>query len=258
MLRADAGTEVRVHTAPGEFRFQPEALTPGTPLFCLNGAAAVERMPAEFPLTWPTTEDDFPAAAAGPAGTVWVAYVAYRYGQPEVAGACARCTRSAAGRSTPSAQRATATRCGWDASHPRGDAADLADIAAVRSQGRMCAARRSRLTRKERLGRLVAEPRGKLGPLRAPLARRQSQPITRITTDPAPTSRPPSGPTAKGSSWLAWQGFRGGQSDIFLVSLARGAERWSDPRRVSDSPATTGTRIACWRRRRGSRCLGHL
>ena len=43
-----------------------------------DGAAAVRLVTTAAPLTDDKTEDDFPAAAYGPDGTLWVAYIAYR------------------------------------------------------------------------------------------------------------------------------------------------------------------------------------
>ena len=42
-----------------------------------DGAAAVRLVTTAVPLTDDKTEDDFPAAAYGPDGTLWVAYIAY-------------------------------------------------------------------------------------------------------------------------------------------------------------------------------------
>ncbi len=43
-----------------------------------DGAAAVRLVTTAVPLAEDKTEDDFPAAAYGPDGTLWVAYIAYR------------------------------------------------------------------------------------------------------------------------------------------------------------------------------------
>jgi hypothetical protein len=42
-----------------------------------NGAAVVRRISTATPITTGKTEDDFPAAAYGPDGTLWVAYISY-------------------------------------------------------------------------------------------------------------------------------------------------------------------------------------
>ena len=44
----------------------------------LGGAAAVRLVTTATPVATDKTEDDFPAAAYGPDGTLWVAYIAYR------------------------------------------------------------------------------------------------------------------------------------------------------------------------------------
>jgi hypothetical protein len=49
----------------------------GTPQKLWDGAAVVRRVTAAVPVAVGLTEDDFPAAAYGPDGTLWVAYVGY-------------------------------------------------------------------------------------------------------------------------------------------------------------------------------------
>ncbi|MDX1981170.1 MAG: hypothetical protein SFV51_12940 [Bryobacteraceae bacterium] len=56
-------------------------------------------------------------------------------------------------------------------------------------------------------------------------------PPTRLTDHPLPDINHQFLSDAKGTLWLVWQGFRDGQSDIFLRRCQDG--RWSDPQQVS-------------------------
>jgi hypothetical protein len=47
---------------------------------------------------------------------------------------------------------------------------------------------------------------------------------------------------AKGNLWLVWQGFRGGQSEIFVRSLSGG--KWSEPRQITNDPANDWSPVA--------------
>jgi hypothetical protein len=70
----ESGSEVRVKTAQGEFRFSPASIRYGAPAKFLDGRVQVEREPQPYNLTASDdTEDDQPAAS-----DQWVAWVAYR------------------------------------------------------------------------------------------------------------------------------------------------------------------------------------
>ena len=49
----------------------------GEPKLLWNGKAVVRRVSTSLPVTASKTEDDFPAAAYGPDGTLWLAYISY-------------------------------------------------------------------------------------------------------------------------------------------------------------------------------------
>ncbi|MGH9842504.1 MAG: hypothetical protein ACREEM_27490 [Blastocatellia bacterium] len=61
--------------ALGEVAYEKRALF-------LDSAVAVERVPSFAQVTKDASEDDFPACAAAPGGAVWCAYVAYQRGTP--------------------------------------------------------------------------------------------------------------------------------------------------------------------------------
>jgi hypothetical protein len=79
---ADATDESRVEikTAQGGFSFRLGDVAFGKPLTELKGAASVERIVPATPLTTARTDDDYPAAAVAPDGTIYVACVSFTPG----------------------------------------------------------------------------------------------------------------------------------------------------------------------------------
>ena len=82
LLQAPATATVRVATAQGAFSFVLSEVAMGADSEFLNGAASARRVPAAWQITTTPTDDDFPAAAAGPDGAVWCAYASYERGTP--------------------------------------------------------------------------------------------------------------------------------------------------------------------------------
>ncbi len=83
-LDAPAGTTVTVKTRQGDISFKLADLAPGKQRPYLDGRATVEREEGALRLTGRETEDDYPALAKSPDGTVWLAYVEYRPAPPIV------------------------------------------------------------------------------------------------------------------------------------------------------------------------------
>ena len=81
-IRAPAGAEVELKTNHGTARFRPSALSPAQSTAILNGAARAWGAAPSFRLTGAERDEGFPAAAAAPDGTVWIAYTAYKPGAP--------------------------------------------------------------------------------------------------------------------------------------------------------------------------------
>jgi hypothetical protein len=67
--------ELAVTTAQGNFAVRLGSLQYGKPVSELNGRASVELVPPSTQLTKDTDEQDYPAAATGKDGTIWLAYV---------------------------------------------------------------------------------------------------------------------------------------------------------------------------------------
>ncbi|MCS6859374.1 MAG: hypothetical protein NZT92_03520 [Abditibacteriales bacterium] len=74
--------KVEVTTRQGNFSFALSDLKFGSRTTFLDGAAAVERVPLWAQITRSPDEEDFPACAVAPDGTIWCAYVAYKHGNP--------------------------------------------------------------------------------------------------------------------------------------------------------------------------------
>jgi hypothetical protein len=234
-LKANPLTEVRVTTPKGEFRFSPLQLALGSLVPMLEGNASVERVFPDFQVTSAATEDDFPAAAAGKDGTLWAAYVAYRYGEPAAPHLrpmqaepqsfdslrqkgngdqvrLARLARDGAG--TAWSDVAGVTGAGQDVYRP---------AVAVDGEGNVWVAWSQNVqgnwdlyARRYRDGSLSG--------------------TLRVTTDPGPDLHAALATDAQGDVWLAWQGFRREDADIFLTSVRRGGDRWASPLKVSASP----------------------
>lgn len=79
-LSAPEPATVRIATKQGEFSFQLKELTMGERKSFLDGRVWVERTLPSFRITETPTEDDFPAAASDADGNVWMAFVAYTHG----------------------------------------------------------------------------------------------------------------------------------------------------------------------------------
>lgn len=79
---APRAAKVTVKTDQGSFAFQFSDLQPGAPKPFLDGRVEIEALPQSAQLTRGPEDEDFPAAAKSPDGSVWVAYVAYKHAQP--------------------------------------------------------------------------------------------------------------------------------------------------------------------------------
>ncbi len=81
-LDAPLTAKADVTTRQGNFSFALSDLKIGSRTTFLDGAAAVERVPLSAQITNSPDEEDFPACAVAPDGTIWCAYVAYKHGNP--------------------------------------------------------------------------------------------------------------------------------------------------------------------------------
>jgi len=84
-LQAPDDATVRVATKQGEFSFRLGEIVFGQPKLFLGGRVRVERTPASFRLTSAATEEDFPVAVIDAKGNLWMAFTVYTHGgQPNL------------------------------------------------------------------------------------------------------------------------------------------------------------------------------
>ena len=77
---ASADAELAFDTAQGKFRVRLSDVPLGSTKNALNALVQVSRLPNATTLLSSPTEDEYPAAAIGPDGAVWAAYVAFTHG----------------------------------------------------------------------------------------------------------------------------------------------------------------------------------
>jgi hypothetical protein len=249
-LDAPATARVTVRTGEGEFAFAPAELAPGTRQRFLDGHAAVERQFAAVRLTGGRVEDDFPASAKGPDGTIWLANVEYHPERPFLAAS----KKAARAKNKDRSKDTFDVEDGFDSLVPRnhGDRIRLRrfngkewlpaisvtegglDVwrptVAVDGQGVVWVAWAQQVEGDwEIFKRGYTPPRGEGGEgtwtevIRVTNARGTDFHVV-ATTD------------ARGVVWLAWQGRRQDQYDIWVSAQQQG-HAWSEPRPISNSPA---------------------
>jgi len=81
-LDAPLTASVSIETSRGEFSFELDDLATGKATEFFDGQARVTRGPVSLPITDAPADDDFPATAITPDGTVWLTYVSYQHGNP--------------------------------------------------------------------------------------------------------------------------------------------------------------------------------
>ncbi len=205
-----------------------------TPKTFLGGQVSIARQDGSIRLSGPPTEDDYPVAAKGPDGTVWMAYVAY---QPERA----RLTQAVDPEDFDTVlvpkgngDQILLRRFDGKAWHPpievTGKGLDVwRPTVAVNGKGEVVVAWAQQIDGNWDLYYRTLSP-GKDGG-----AGSWSQTV-RLTDDPGSDFHAVSATDAKGNVWLAWQAWRDGNYEILSVVLAEGHD-WSKARVISDSPA---------------------
>src|SRR5262249_39995935 len=76
-VQPDAALTVEAGANNGRVTLPPAAVLAGKARKNWDGKATVRRVTTAAPLVTAPSEDDFPAAAYGPDGTLWLAYVSY-------------------------------------------------------------------------------------------------------------------------------------------------------------------------------------
>ncbi|HID76156.1 MAG TPA: hypothetical protein EYP56_09200, partial [Planctomycetaceae bacterium] len=221
-----------VETAQGKFQVALDALAPGRAVSALDGRVRIEEVASAWRVTEGPTENDFPACAVGPNGDVWAVLVqhtprgpvglqSYRQRpkdfkdlEPQGGGDQIAVLRFDGRRwSDPVA----VTEPGLDVWRPG---------IAVDSGGRLCVVWTEKRDNNWDLYSKSIEP--------SQLSRAAAIPAKRLTADPGPDIGPVTAADREGRLWVAWQAWREGQADIWLMQLGG---RTQKPLRVSDSPA---------------------
>lgn len=231
-LDAPATATVTVTTRQGEFAFKPAELPARGPKTFLDDEASAERLNAAVRLTPGGTEDDYPAAAKGPDGSVWLASVAYQPEQPMLA----NIGRDDFGKLVPTknGDRIELRRFDGKTWHPALNVTDKGlDVwrptVAVDGQGVVWLAWAQQLD-----GDWEIYTR-RYTPGKGDAAGSWSD-VTRVTNTKGSDFHVVATTDSQGVVWLAWQAWRDGNYEI-LAAAQKDGHAWSKPRVVSDSPA---------------------
>ncbi|MDR3637299.1 MAG: hypothetical protein P4L84_26080 [Isosphaeraceae bacterium] len=231
-LDAPASATVTVTTRRGDFTFKPSDLPARGPKTFLDDEASVERLNAALRLTPAGTEDDYPAAAKGPDGSVWLASVAYRPERSTIAGV----NRDAFDTLVPTknGDRIELRRFDGKTWRPalnvtEGGLDVWRPTVAVDGQGVVWVAWAQQLdgdwdifTRRYTPGRAGGDG--------------SWSDISRVTKTKGSDFHVVAATDSQGTVWLAWQAWRDGNYEILAAAQQEG-HAWSKPRVVSDSPA---------------------
>lgn len=206
---SDPGTEVRVHTAAGDFSFRAGEIPAGAEKAFLGTGerpdVLVQRVPVVETLPADEGQSDYPALCAAADGSVWVSWQEYRD----------RADRLYVRRRASGA---------WGERVPvAGAQGDLYGSAvAVDGKGRLWVVWAAQADQNWDLWAASLDRERWSGP-------------QQLTSFVEPDFFPRLDAAKDGRLTLVWQGFRGGQSDILLRRLD--GDRWSPELRVSSSSA---------------------
>ncbi len=235
-LEAPETAAVTVKSGTGTFSFKPSELNrTGRKLF-LEDQAAVERQEPAVRLTGAGIEDDFPAAAKAPDGTVWLAYVEYK---PEVPHLTKAASKKEFDTLVPTKNGDRIRLRSFDGTtwspgiDVTGGGLDVwRPTVAVDGQGKVWVAWAQQVDGDwEIFTRIYTPP----APAAAPGS--WSEP-RRITTEKGSDFHVVAATDSKGRVWLAWQAFRGDNYEILALDPPRAADAAIPaPTVVSASPA---------------------
>ncbi|MBI3911108.1 MAG: hypothetical protein HY320_09270 [Armatimonadetes bacterium] len=223
---------VQVSTNHGDFSFTAGEIPLGVrPERRLNGLVTLQRVPVPEHVTTGPTEDDFPAVAAAPDGTLWIAYIAYTNGRQD------RTQIHFQYSEPPQDFDHLATPPGgdqlWVLRYQQGKRDAPVPLTAPRQDLYRCAVA---LDGQQRPVVVWSENRkGNWDLYARTFDGERWLPAVRITRSEGPDLHPVLATDARGRVWLAWQRFGREQSDIAAAFYAAGA--WSEPIVIADSPA---------------------
>jgi hypothetical protein len=225
-LKAPLEANLAVETDHGQFSIPLAALADGSPRRYLDGQVEAQRVPSSAPLRDGKPQDDFPAAAAGAGGNVWVAFVNHQPRGPEVlesfrerpksfadfvpqgGGDQVRLLRVSGG--TP-AEAIDVTEAGLDLWRP--SVAVAGDGAVVVAWSEFVQGNWDLYARR-------------YDPAQSAWSGRK-----RLTTNPGTDTDVVLATAPDGKVWMAWQAWAGGQADIWLAEV----ETPDSPLRITQS-----------------------
>ena len=235
-LQAPADATVTVTTRQGDFTVKLADLDRSHARTVLDGQASVLRQDAAIRLTGSETEDDFPAIAKGPDGSIWLAYVAYRPEQPRPLGEVGP---EDFGLLTPSKngdqillRRYDPKAQAWQpAIEVTGERLDVwRPTVAVDGKGVVWVAWAQPIDGNwEIVRRTYTPPRSGEGD-------GTWSDLVQVTRSPGSDFHVVAATDAAGTVWLAWQGWRKDNYEILVAAQKEGAGA-SEPRVISQSPA---------------------
>jgi hypothetical protein len=233
-LEAPEAARITLKTEQGDFFFTLKDLPPGTRKPFLDGQVSVERLQGAVLLTGKDTEDDFPALARGPNGTIWMAYVEYQPGPKVVR---ERVMTGNFDELVPknNGDQVLLVRFDGKSWQPplevTGPGLDVwRPTVAVDGKGRVHIAWSQQVDGNWDIYYRRYTPPGKGGD-----ERRWSDTV-RFTKTPGTDMNVVATTDSTGTVWLAWQGWRKDNFDILLAALADG-HSWKEPHVISSSKA---------------------
>lgn len=230
VITADAAPDARwsLHTPRGDFSFTLHDVPWGDQKTYLDGAVAVDRVPATTQLTTSDDDEDFPAIARR-GNNIRVAFVRFAHSDrsletavqiPRAPDDLSFLVRPAGGDQVFTMSYSVKTET-WSqplAVSPKGE--DIARTA-IAIDGR------------NRTWVIWSAQRGGNFDL---FARIDQGPEVRITSDPGPDLNPVAATDSNGRVWIAWQGFRNNNLEI-LAAVGNG-DRFGPEKIISFSPAS--------------------
>lgn len=207
VLDIDGGdnTVVTVSTAQGDSEFRPGEVSYHEPIERLDGRLRIERVPASQRMSESLADDDYPAIAIGPDGTIWVAWIAFEDGTDTVQ------LRSSRDGET------------WGDTTLIGPPGDYYQVALVSTGPGAVTAVASAI--RDGVVRLYAVDH-------APGA---AASLEALTEGPGPDTFPRLAASPNGTVYLAYQSGAEGNTDISLMVRRDGT--WSSPVKVTEHPA---------------------
>lgn len=209
---ASASSEVEVKTAQGDFTIRAADVPFGKTLHLMNGRVAVDRVPAANAITTSPDEQDYPAAANGKNGDVWVAWMEFRH-HPDHNQLKAVFTAEPANfdrliEKAPGDQIFAARMVNGKWENPVAISAPGGDLyrpaIAVDGQGRAWVF-------------WSANEGGNFDLWARPVSGASASTAVRLSTAPGSDVFPVAATDSQGRVWVAWQGWRNGKAAIFAA-----------------------------------------